>query len=51
MASLTNAAPQDSQSSFSLAAFVAALFQLELREKLNAETCGDQSDGAYTWGM
>ena len=37
--------------SFSLSAFIAALFQLELREKLDAETSGDESDGAFTWGL
>jgi hypothetical protein len=52
MATFTgNAAPASTTSSFSLTAFIAALFQLELREKLDADTSGDKSDGAYTWGL
>ena len=45
------ASPATSDSSFSLINFVAALFQVELREKLDAETSGDKSDAAYTWGL
>jgi hypothetical protein len=53
MATFTNAATAGTttDSSFSLSGFIAALFQLELREKLDAETTGDKSDGAYTWGL
>jgi hypothetical protein len=52
MASFTgNAAPAGVTPPFSLTAFIASLFQLELREKLDAETAGDKSDGAYTWGL
>jgi hypothetical protein len=52
MASFTgNAVTANTSSSFSLAALVAALFQLELREKLDAATGGDKSDAAYTWGL
>jgi hypothetical protein len=46
----TNAAPATT-SPISLMAFVAALFQLELREKLDAQTGGDKSDAAFTWGL
>ena len=36
---------------FTFAGFIAVLFAINLREKLAADTRGDKSDGAYTWGM
>ena len=53
MTSITSnaATPTNSDDSFSLLNFVAALFQVELREKLDAETSGDKSDAAYHWGL
>ena len=53
MTSITSnaTAPANSDTSFSLLNFVAALFQVELREKLDAETAGDKSDAAYHWGL
>lgn len=36
---------------FTLASFISVLFAINLREKLAADTRGDNSDGAYTWGM
>jgi hypothetical protein len=44
----TNTATQQNGSSFSFAALIAVLFQLNLRDKLSAK---DSSDGAHTWGM
>jgi hypothetical protein len=35
----------------SLSDFVASLFAVDLREKLAAETTGDNSDAAFAWGM
>ncbi len=43
--------PATTDTSFSLINFVAALFQVELREKLDADTAGDKSDAAYHWGL
>ena len=37
--------------SFSLMSIVSFVFQLELREKLAAQTGGDHSEGADRWGM
>ncbi|HZV65983.1 MAG TPA: hypothetical protein VFG03_13850 [Telluria sp.] len=37
--------------SFSLLAFIATLLQVELREKLDADTNSDKADAAYHWGM
>jgi hypothetical protein len=54
MTSITHNAPAGSTypaPSFSLASFVAALFMVDLREKLDAETSGDKSDAAYTYGL
>jgi hypothetical protein len=54
MSSITSNAPAGSTypaPSFSLASFVAALFMVKLREKLDAETSGDKSDAAYTYGL
>lgn len=36
---------------FSLMGIIATLFALQLREQLNSENKGDQSDAAYTWGL
>ena len=48
----TNAtSPATTGSSFSLIAFVSSLFQVELREKLDAIMGGDKSDAAYHWGL
>lgn len=37
--------------SFSFASIIDALFMTKLREELDAETAGDKSDAAYTYGM
>ena len=39
---------QQSTSSFSFTALIAALFQLRLRDKLSAT---NRDDGAITWGL
>jgi len=44
----TTSSLQQTGSSFSFAALIAALFQFKLRDKLSAR---DGSDGAYTWGL
>jgi hypothetical protein len=44
----SNTATQKPVSSFSFAALIAAVFQLNLRDKLSK---GDRGDGAYTWGL
>lgn len=36
---------------FSLAFIIETLFAVKLREQLDADTSGDKSDAAYTWGM
>jgi hypothetical protein len=41
-------ATQQTGSSFSFAALLAALFQLKLRDRLSAS---NRDDGAHTWGM
>lgn len=53
MFSTTNNAARNTSPApaFSLMAIVSFLFQLDLRDKLAAETGGDKSDGAYTWGL
>lgn len=43
--------PATTGASFSLINFLATLFQVDLREQLDAETAGDKSDAAYTWGL
>jgi hypothetical protein len=48
MNSIGNTASQQTGSSFSFAALVAALFQLKLRDKLSAS---NHDDGAHTWGL
>ena len=47
-ANLTHA---DTAPSFTLAGFIAALFMVNLRETLDADTQADAADAAYTWGM
>ena len=53
MTSLTTNASQakSTKASLTLASVIAALFAIKLREKLDADTSGDKSDAAYTWGM
>jgi hypothetical protein len=54
MTSITNTAPAGSTSpapSFSFSSIIAALFMVNLREKLDAETSGDKSDAAYKYGL
>jgi hypothetical protein len=48
MNSVSNTSTQQTGSSFSFAALIAALFQLKLRDKLSAS---NRSDGAHTWGL
>lgn len=36
---------------FSLMGIIETLFAIQLREQLNSENKGDQSDAAYTWGL
>jgi hypothetical protein len=48
MNSIGNTASQQTGSSFSFAALIAALFQLKLRDKLSAS---NRDDGAHTWGL
>ncbi len=36
---------------FSLAMIIDTLLCVNLREKLDADTAGDKSDGAYTYGL
>ena len=47
----SNARSTSPAAAFSLMSLVSFLFQLDLREKLAAQTGGDKSDGAYTWGL
>jgi hypothetical protein len=55
MTSITSTAPAGSTypapSWFSFSSIIAALFMVKLREKLDAETSGDKSDAAYTYGL
>jgi hypothetical protein len=54
MTSITSTAPAGSTypaPSFSFSSIIAALFMVDLREKLDAETSGDKSDAAYTYGL
>ena len=46
MSSQTSTFGQAQKSGFSLYEFIAALFAVELREKLDA-----RNDGAYFWGL
>ena len=48
-ASTTKTAP--AAAPFSLAMIVDTLLCVNLREKLDADTGGDKSDGAYTYGL
>jgi len=34
-----------------LSSILAVLFAVKLRESLDAETSGDRSDAAWTWGL
>jgi hypothetical protein len=45
---LSNPAPAQP---FSLMFIIETLFAVNLREQLDANTAGDKSDAAYTWGM
>jgi hypothetical protein len=47
----TKAAPANAAAPFSLAMIVDTLLCVNLREKLDADTGGDKSDGAYTYGL
>ena len=54
MTTITSTAPAGSTypaPSFSLTSFIAALFMVNLREKLDAETSGDKSDAAFKYGL
>ena len=54
MTSITHTAPAQSTfpaPSFSFTSFIAALFMVNLREQLDAETSGDKSDAAYAYGL
>lgn len=58
MATLTNAVTPSTTTKttpaaapFSLAMIVDTLLCVNLREKLDADTGGDKSDGAYTYGL
>jgi hypothetical protein len=48
MNGFSDTATQQNGASFSFAALISALFQLNLRDKLSAAS---QDDGAHTWGM
>ena len=47
----TTAPVKPAASPFSLEAIISTLFMIELREKLDADTAGDKSDAAYTYGL
>ena len=54
MTSITHTAPAGSTfpaPSFSLTSIISALFMINLREQLDAETAGDKSDAAYAYGL
>ena len=54
MTSITNTAPAGSTYPaplFSFPSLLAALLMVNLREILDAETSGDKSDAAYTYGL
>ena len=46
-----NTGPDTVKKSSLFDAFIDALFAVNLREKLDADTSGDKADAAYTWGM
>jgi hypothetical protein len=48
MNSFNDTAVQQSSSAFSFKAFIAAIFQLRLRDKLSAS---NRDDGGVTWGL
>jgi hypothetical protein len=48
MNGMSDTATQQNGASFSFAALIAALFQLNLRDKLSA---ANRDDGAHTWGL
>jgi hypothetical protein len=54
MSSITNTAPAGSTypaPSFSFSSFIAALFMVNLREQLDADTSGDKSDARFAYGL
>jgi hypothetical protein len=54
MTSITNTAPAGSTfpaPSFSFISIIEALFMVNLREQLDAETAGDKSDAAFADGL
>ena len=54
MTTFTNTAPAGSTypaPSFSFASLIDILFMANLREELDAETAGDKSDAAFTYGL
>ena len=56
MATLTttqhgNTGPDTDKTTSLFGAFIDALFAVNLRQELDAETRGDKADAAYTWGM
>jgi hypothetical protein len=54
MSSITTtppAAPSYPAPLFSFPSLLAALFMVNLREKLDADTSGDKSDAAYKYGL
>jgi hypothetical protein len=54
MSSITSTAPAGSTypaPTFSFTSLIAAIFLVNLREKVDAETSGDKSDAAYTYGL
>ncbi|MDB5909702.1 MAG: hypothetical protein JWP34_3816 [Massilia sp.] len=54
MSSITSTAPAGSTypaPTFSFTSLIAAIFLVNLREKVDAETGGDKSDATYTYGL
>jgi hypothetical protein len=54
MTSITTTAPAGSTypaPTFSVFSLIAALFLVDLREQLDAETSGDKSDARYAYGL
>jgi hypothetical protein len=47
----TPAAASSPAPAFSFASLIGAFFMVNLREQLDAETGGDKSDAAYTYGL
>ena len=50
-ATTAHAIDAENTAPFTLAGFLAALFMVDLRDSLAADTKADASDAAYTWGM